>query len=106
IINRGKLVVTGPISEIIGQGHALESGVDRPDAAVELLRDMSGVQDARVDDGRVIVATDPSLAAEINRTLVEANFAVHLIRPHESALEERVLELTAAREGGQVHGRA
>jgi len=106
IINRGKLIVTGPISEIIGQGQALEIGVDRPEAAVALLRDMPEVQEARVEDGRIIVATDLALAAEINRTLVEANFAVHLVRPYESALEERFLELTSAPAEGQVSGRA
>jgi ABC-2 type transport system ATP-binding protein len=106
IINRGKLVVAGPIGEIVGRGQRLEIGVDRPDAAIQLLRSMPGVDEARVEDGRVIVAANAELAGRINRALIEAHFDVHLLRPREDALEERFLELTSETAEGQPDGRA
>lgn len=106
IIDRGKLIVTGPIGEIIGDGRELEIGVDRQDEAAMFLRKMPEVEETRVEDGRVFVLTGPEQAAAINRALVEAGFAVHLIRPHEDMLEARFLALTSAAPEGQANGRA
>ncbi len=106
IIDHGKLIVTGPISEIIGEGQELEIGVDRPHEAATFLLGMAEIEEARTDDGRVYALTNPDQAAAINRALVEAGFAVHLIRPHESMLEARFLELTSAAQKGQADGRA
>lgn len=106
IIDRGRLRVTGPISDIIGDGRALEIGVDRPAEALDFLQALPDVQEARLDDGRMIAIAEPgpegAPAAAINRALVEAGFEVHLIRPHEDMLEARFLELTSTedREAG------
>ncbi|MEZ4572313.1 MAG: hypothetical protein R2849_18750 [Thermomicrobiales bacterium] len=98
--------MTGPIGDIIGEGQGLEIGVDRHEAAVEFLRDLPEIQEARIDDGRIVVVTDPEAAARINRALVEAGFAVHLIRPHEDMLEARFLALTSATEAEDANGTA
>ncbi len=95
IIDRGKLAVTGPISDVIGEGRALEIGVDRPTEALELLRSRLDVEEARMDGASVVVVSDPEHAAAINRALVEAGFEVHLIRPRADMLEARFLELTS-----------
>lgn len=95
IIDRGKLAVTGPIGEIIGEGRALEIGVDRPAEALELLRSWPDIEEARMDGDSIVVVGDPEHAAAINRMLVEAGFEVHLIRPREDMLEARFLELTS-----------
>ena len=99
IIDRGKLVVPGPIGEIVGAGRALEIGVDRPEAALEFLHAMPDIQEARLADGRLTVVAEPgpggAPAAALNRALVEAGFEVYLLRPHEDMLEARFLELTS-----------
>ena len=104
IIDRGRLRIAGPISDIIGDGRALEIGVDRPAEALDFLQALPDVQEARLDDGRMIAIAEPgpedAPAAAINRALIEAGFNVHLIRPHEDMLETRFLELTSADDRG------
>ena len=99
IINHGQLVVTGPLDEILGTGHEIEIGLDRPSEAAAFLCQLDDldIDDVRVEDGRVIVTTrEQRIAAQINRLLVEAGFEVDLLRPHDDMLEARFLELTSA----------
>lgn len=95
IIDRGKLVVTGPISEIVGDGGALEIGVDQPEDARDFLLALPDITETWIEDGRVIVRVDPGRAAALNRALIEAGFEVHLIHPRRDMLETRFLELTS-----------
>ncbi len=108
IINHGKLVVTGPLDEILGTGHEIEIGLDRPSEAATFLRQLADLEidDVRVEDGRIIVTTEATIAARINRLLVEGGFAVDLLRPHDDMLEARFLELTSDAEGGESDGAA
>jgi ABC-2 type transport system ATP-binding protein len=108
IINHGKLVVTGPLDEILGTGHEIEIGLDRPSEAATFLRQLADLEidHVRVEDGRIIVTTEATIAARINRLLVEGGFEVDLLRPHDDMLEARFLELTSDAEGRESDGAA
>jgi ABC-2 type transport system ATP-binding protein len=56
---------------------------------------LSGVEGVEASDGRLLIDVPVAHAAEINRALVEAGFAVSELRGQESALEERFLALTS-----------
>ncbi len=103
IIDRGRMVVSGALGEILGSGHRLEIGVNDPPEAARFLGQVSDleIQEVNVEDDHLIVVSESALAAGINRALVEAGFEVHLLRPHDDMLEARFLALTsAAREAG------
>ncbi|RIK46771.1 MAG: ABC transporter ATP-binding protein [Chloroflexi bacterium] len=94
IIDHGKLVAAGPLAEILASGERLLLRVDRPDEAAALLRGLPAVRDVVLSDGRLVVDAPSERAADLNRALVQAGFAVSELRPREGELEERFLALT------------
>ena len=104
IIDHGRLVVAGPLSEIVGEERELEIGVDRPEEAARLLSGMAEVEEVRQQDERVVVLANQEFAATINRALVERGFEVHMIRPHQDMLESRFLALTSGAREDEADG--
>jgi ABC-2 type transport system ATP-binding protein len=102
IIDRGKLVATGTLAEILATRERLIVAVDRPQEAEPLVRQLPGVEGIEASDGRLLIDVPFERAAEINRALVEAGFAVSELRRQESALEERFLALTQGTDSGST----
>ncbi len=99
IIDRGKLIQTGLLSEILAQEEIIEIRVvDGVEQACELLRTLPDVKRAEILDGRLILDAPAALTATINRTLIEAGFDVSSLNARESKLEERFLDLTGQAE--------
>ncbi len=101
IVDQGKIVVQGSIAQLTAAGAGqVIIGVDRPASARQLLRDNPdiGVVDDTAD-GLVLTVrpTRPTtdIAADINRILVEAGFAVHRLESDRASLESRFLEVTS-----------
>jgi len=102
IIDRGQVVTQGAIADLTqGEQALLTIGVD-DEAAARRVLGSNGVV-AAVADGdegtlRVTLAGDGNrrtAAAKINRALVEAGVAVHLLEPSRVSLEDRFLEITS-----------
>jgi ABC-2 type transport system ATP-binding protein len=94
IINRGKLVATGPMHEILAGTEQLVIDVDRPEDARKALQSLPDVESISLENGAVIVDYPLEQAAEITRFLVQSGFAVSQLRHREGQLEERFLALT------------
>jgi ABC-2 type transport system ATP-binding protein len=94
IINRGKLVATGPMNEILAGTEQLVISVDRPDDASKALQSLPNVESVEIENGTVIVDYPLDQAAEVNQFLVQSGFAVSQLRHREGQLEERFLALT------------
>jgi ABC-2 type transport system ATP-binding protein len=100
IVDRGKIVTQGPIAELASGGdarHELILGVQQMERALELLRNSPLVAEARPsDDGlRVVLAGEPSSAAQVNEALVGAGVGVMRLEPVRHSLEQRFLEITS-----------
>ncbi|MEO3769117.1 ABC transporter ATP-binding protein [Micromonospora sp. B9E7] len=99
VINQGRLVADGTSDELraaLGGGELLIAA-DPVDRAAACLRDHRGVravEAVEAVDGTLRVSADPALAAELNRTLVEAGIEVRELRTVRHSLEEAFLELT------------
>lgn len=95
IIDRGRLVQTGSLSQILSAEDVVEVRVvDRAEQAAELLRQMDHIQQVEVLDGQLVVEASADRCAVINRALIEAGFDVSSLQARESRLEERFLDLT------------
>ena len=95
IIDRGKLVQTGSLSQILSAEDVVEVRVvDRAEQAAELLRHMDHVQHVELLDGLLVAEASADRCATINRALIEAGFDVSSLQARESRLEERFLDLT------------
>jgi ABC-2 type transport system ATP-binding protein len=104
IVDRGKIVVQGAISELAegGTQHELIVGVDDPDRALAVLDGSEQARAAhRSDEGLRVVLTDgPGVsvvdrAAAVNSALVGAGLAVSRLEPVRQSLEQRFLEVTS-----------
>ena len=101
IIDRGKVVMQGPIAELAGGGkgaaHELDIGVDDPELALSTLTKLDLVRDAhRSEEGlRVLLTGGVETAAQINAALVHAGVGVLRLEPVRHTLEQRFLEVTA-----------
>jgi ABC-2 type transport system ATP-binding protein len=97
VINRGRLLMQKPISELGGVGslRVVAAPLDRArDKAQRLL----GPDAVRADGTALDLAVDPDLAASINRALIAEGIAVHEVVWQEPDLERVFFELTR---GGQ-----
>ncbi len=99
IVDRGKVITQGPISELVGGGaqHELIVGVDDPVRALALLEGMAEVHEAhRSDEGlRVLLSGGSEGAAAVNARLVTEGLAVGRLEPVRQSLERRFLEITS-----------
>jgi ABC-2 type transport system ATP-binding protein len=99
IVDHGRILTQGTVSEIASGGQpTIVIGVDDPALAERVLLDHPAVAEAgEVAGGLRLVLSDgaPVAIADINRRLVEAGVAVHLIEPARVSLEERFLEVTS-----------
>jgi ABC-2 type transport system ATP-binding protein len=102
VIDRGRLIAQGPISELVADEHAeLDVTVDDRHAALDLLDGHPAVAAAYpTPEGIRITLTGPDGAASINARLVSAGVAVSRLEPVRESLEQRFLEMTS-RVGGQ-----
>jgi ABC-2 type transport system ATP-binding protein len=101
VIDKGRLIAQGPISELIGDTHTrYELTCDNPRAALDIL---SGhpfvVQASQAPGGLRVTLADPRAAGAVTTRLSEAGIAVTGFAPVRTSLADRFLGLTS-RVGG------
>ncbi len=104
IVNRGRVIVEGPVSELRPDGMAVKVLVgDRPRAA-EVLRDLPG-SPPLTDDGDALIVTMPDdQVPEMVRRLVGADIDVRAVVPApERGLEDVFLELTGEDDAARAY---
>jgi ABC-2 type transport system ATP-binding protein len=104
IVDRGKILMQGAISELAagGANHELIVSVDDPERALEILDRCEHAHRAqRSDEGLRVVLADGSemapheRAAAVNAALVGSGLAVSRLEPVRQSLEQRFLEVTS-----------
>lgn len=98
VINAGKLVAEGTVTELRGAG-VLLIRTQPLEEARRLIESLPEIDDVQVADDALRVAADPARAAEINRRLVMAGLEVSELQPVQHSLEEVFLKLTEEKEG-------
>lgn len=99
IIDRGQLVISGTLADILGAPDIVEFRVDRVDEARDLILDMPCVKRVEIDTDYLLAEMAADQSGTVNRALVMAGFDVREVRPRESQLEERFLALTEESNG-------
>ena len=95
IINRGKMVVQGPVSELRPQSDAVKVLTGDQGRAADTLRAQFGASSVLEDEGFLIVQADEDAVPEMVRRLVADGVAVRAVVPApEQGLEDFFLELT------------
>ena len=95
IINKGKVVVQGPVSELRPKGTAVRVLTSDQSKAGELLRSLLGAPAVKDDEGFLMVSTDDDGVPEMVRRLVADSLDVKAVVPaNEQGLEDFFLQLT------------
>ena len=93
VIHKGELLIEGTVDELRG-GTGILIRVEPIEEARKIAASLTGVECAQIEDGMLVLDTDPERAAEINARLVSEGLRVSELRPVERSLEEAFLELT------------
>jgi ABC-type multidrug transport system ATPase subunit len=93
VIHKGELLIEGTVDELRGGGGILVK-VEPIDEARKIAIGLAWVEGAQIEDGMLVLDTDPGKAAEINARLVSAGLRVSELRPVARSLEDAFLEIT------------
>jgi ABC-2 type transport system ATP-binding protein len=101
VIDRGRLIAQGPISELIGDTRTrYELTTDHPRAALDLLAGHPAVvQASQAPGGLLVTLADPGAVGAVTALLVQAGLSVSGFAPVRTSLADRFLGLTS-RVGG------
>ena len=97
IIDQGKLIAVGPVSEIADGGRQVLIGCGDTARAAAVLEARQAGSGLSVDSPGVLRVTPGQgvTVAAVNRWLVEAGVSVERLEPVRATLEERFLEITS-----------
>jgi len=94
IIQHGKIIASGPVSELVGASTRLLIRTDAPERALHIVRGIGGVERAELQGDHLTVVAPELRPASINAALVEGGIAVDELRMTRNTLEAAFLELT------------
>ena len=97
ILNRGRVVVQGPVSELRPKDDAIRVLTGDQSRAADVLRGQFGAAGVKEDEGFLVVKADEDAVPELVRRLVGDGVDVRAVVPApEQGLEDFFLELTGA----------
>lgn len=94
VIRKGELVAEGTVAELRGAGGLLVKA-DPLDEAAQVIGQLAGVEECRIDGEYLSISTDPESAREVSRALFGAGIDLLELRPAQRSLEEVFFQLTA-----------
>ncbi|HEU5023662.1 MAG TPA: ATP-binding cassette domain-containing protein [Spirillospora sp.] len=94
VMNRGRLVASGPLEELLGGGDAFRVEVDDTGRAAAVLREARSVASVAVRDGHLVVTAPGTPPAELVEALVTAGVGVMSVTRAGRSLEEAFLTMT------------
>ncbi|MFG2063300.1 alpha/beta fold hydrolase [Micromonospora sp. NPDC048871] len=99
VVNKGRIVASGPVEEIVGDSPSVLFEVSDPAAAREVLADLGGVQVLDDADGQLVVDTFGTARSEVVAELVRAGIGVDRVVPRRR-LEDAFLALVGENSRG------
>ncbi|WP_431882767.1 alpha/beta fold hydrolase [Micromonospora gifhornensis] len=99
VVNKGRIVASGPVEEIVGDSPSVLFEVSDPAAAREVLADLGGVRVLDDTDGQLVVDTFGTARSEVVAELVRAGIGVDRVVPRRR-LEDAFLALVGENSRG------
>jgi ABC-2 type transport system ATP-binding protein len=100
IVRSGRIVYEGAIAELKSSaGTTYRLGTVDDERALAVCRAQRGVNDVRVQHGRIVFAADESAVAELSQALVEAGALITMLNPQTVTLEDLFFSLTEGVDG-------
>ncbi|WP_422751060.1 alpha/beta fold hydrolase [Micromonospora sp. WMMD1219] len=99
VVNKGRIVASGPVEEIVGESPSVLFEVSDPDAARTVLDRLGGVRVLPDVDGGLVVDTNGTARSEVVAELVRAGIGVDRVVPRRR-LEDAFLALVGENSRG------
>ncbi|QGN46588.1 alpha/beta fold hydrolase [Micromonospora sp. WMMD558] len=99
VVNKGRIVASGPVEEIVGESPSVLVEVTDPDAARAVLDRLAGVRVLPDGDGQLVVDTNGTARSEVVAELVRAGIGVDRVVPRRR-LEDAFLALVGENSRG------
>ncbi|MET7805544.1 alpha/beta fold hydrolase [Micromonospora chersina] len=99
VVNKGRIVASGPVEEIVGESPSVLFEVSDPDAARTVLDRLAGVRVLPDGDGALVVDTNGTARSEVVAELVRAGIGVDRVVPRRR-LEDAFLALVGENSRG------
>ncbi|SCL14293.1 ABC-2 type transport system ATP-binding protein [Micromonospora rhizosphaerae] len=99
VVNKGRIVASGPVEEIVGESPSVLFEVTDPDAARTVLDRLDGVRVLPDGDGGLVVDTNGTARSEVVAELVRAGIGVDRVVPRRR-LEDAFLALVGENSRG------
>jgi ABC-2 type transport system ATP-binding protein len=101
IIRRGKRITEGSVDDLLRRNGYIDVRVPEadPEVVARIVRAVPGVEQASVEENRLVVIADEQISAAINQALAESGLYASQIAPRRSSLEDLFLELTTDEDG-------
>ncbi|HEY0700167.1 MAG TPA: ABC transporter ATP-binding protein, partial [Micromonospora sp.] len=99
VVNKGAIVASGPVEEIVGESPSVLFDVTDPTAAREVLDRLDGVRVVPDADGRLVVDVNGTARSEVVAELVRAGVGVDRVVPRRR-LEDAFLALVGENSRG------
>jgi ABC-2 type transport system ATP-binding protein len=94
ILNKGKVIAQGEVSELLCQTHKIEMRIDSAPEAAKILLALDWVEDVEFDEDILRVTSSPERAPELLAALAHHHHFPFEVRPVVSSLESVFLKLT------------
>ncbi len=99
VVNKGRIVASGPVDEIVGESPSVQFDVSDPAAARVVLDRLAGVRVVPGSDGGLVVDTNGTARSEVVAELVRAGIGVDRVVPRRR-LEDAFLALVGENSRG------
>jgi ABC-2 type transport system ATP-binding protein len=99
VVNKGRIVASGPVEEIVGESPSVLFDVTDPVAARAVLDRLHGVRVLPESDGQLVVDTNGTARSEVVAELVRAGIGVDRVVPRRR-LEDAFLALVGENSRG------
>ena len=101
VVNKGEVVASGPVDDIVGESPTVQIEVSDPGAAADLLGRLDGIRSVSVDGGpnQLVVDTNGTARSTVVAELVRAGIGVERVVPRRR-LEDAFLALVGESSSG------
>jgi ABC-2 type transport system ATP-binding protein len=95
IVQRGKIVYEGEIADLKrAAGMSFRLATTDDDRALAVARAQRGIEDVRMEKGRITFTAEEGAVAELSQALVEAGALIKALAPQSATLEDLFFSLT------------
>jgi ABC-2 type transport system ATP-binding protein len=102
IVNRGKMVASGDVSELLSGSDALDISTPTPEQAAKVIEGLSWASILKIEPDKLTVRLNDGQNAELNRLLVGTGIDVSALVPKKRTLEEIYMKVTGSVDSDQA----